>query len=70
MPTTGRCCDQQWCVNTANFYRQLRNVAIDVRATDPAQKIACLHYQIAQATSLQNVELIAGPAQTGMFAEN
>ncbi|KAH8904974.1 hypothetical protein BR93DRAFT_969804 [Coniochaeta sp. PMI_546] len=42
--------DQQWYVNTANFYRQLRNIIID-------------------ATSTQNVQLIAGPAQTGMFAE-
>lgn len=62
--------DQQYYINTANFYRQLRNIIIDVRDTAPAQKIACLHYQVAQATSLQNVELIAGPAQTGMFAEN
>lgn len=30
--------DQQWFINTANFYRQLRNIRIDVRATDPAQK--------------------------------
>src|SRR4051812_43478689 len=62
--------DQQYYINTANFYRQLRNIVIDVRATAPDQKIACLHYQVAQATSLQNVELIAGPDQTGMFAEN
>ncbi|KAK4102737.1 glycoside hydrolase family 55 protein [Parathielavia hyrcaniae] len=62
--------DQQYYVNTANFYRQLRNIRIDVRDTDPLEKIACLHYQIAQATSMQNVELIAGPAQTGIFAEN
>ncbi|KAK4101429.1 glycoside hydrolase family 55 protein, partial [Parathielavia hyrcaniae] len=48
----------------------LRNIRIDVRDTDPLEKIACLHYQIAQATSMQNVELVAGPAQTGIFAEN
>jgi hypothetical protein len=62
--------DQQYYVNTANFYRQIRNIVIDVRGTAPDKNIACLHYQIAQATSLQNVELIAGPTQTGMFAEN
>lgn len=62
--------DQQWYVNTANFYRQLRNIRIDVTDTDPTEKVACLHYQIAQATSTQNVELIAGAAQTGIFAEN
>ncbi|KAK3896383.1 pectate lyase superfamily protein-domain-containing protein, partial [Staphylotrichum tortipilum] len=48
----------------------IRNIFIDVRGTAPDKNIACLHYQVAQATSLQNVELIAGPTQTGMFAEN
>lgn len=62
--------DQEWFINTANFYRQLRNIRIDVTITNPAQKVACLHYQIAQATSTQNVELVAGAAQIGMFAEN
>lgn len=62
--------DRQWFINTANFYRQLRNIIIDVRATVAAQKVACLHYQVAQATSTQNVQLIAGPFQYGIFAEN
>ncbi|KAL0934896.1 LysM domain-containing protein [Colletotrichum truncatum] len=64
--------DQQWYVNTANFYRQIRNLRIDVTQTRSAQKVACLHYQIAQATSLQYVELIAkeGSQQRGIFAEN
>jgi hypothetical protein len=63
--------DQQWYVNTANFYRQLRNLAIDVRSAPTAETpVAALHYQVAQATSTQNVELIAGPGQIGMFAEN
>ncbi|KAF6837096.1 exo-beta-D-glucanase [Colletotrichum musicola] len=54
--------DQQWYVNTANFYRQIRNIIID--------ETACLHYQVAQATSMQNVELRAGAGQKGLFAEN
>lgn len=62
--------DQQWYVNTANFYRQIRNVIIDVRNAPASETTACLHYQIAQATSLQNVELRAGPGSKGMFAEN
>ncbi|OIW25494.1 pectin lyase-like protein [Coniochaeta ligniaria NRRL 30616] len=62
--------DQEWFINTANFYRQLRNLVIDVRGTDPSQKVACLHYQVAQATSTQNLQLLAGAAQTGIFAEN
>lgn len=66
--TDGR--DQQWFVNTANFYRQIRNVIIDVRNAPAIEITACLHYQVAQATSLQNVELRAGPGSKGMYAEN
>lgn len=64
--------DQQWYVNTANFYRQIRNIRIDITQTRPVQEVAGLHYQVAQATSLQNVELIAssGTSQRGIFAEN
>ncbi|OIW23390.1 pectin lyase-like protein [Coniochaeta ligniaria NRRL 30616] len=62
--------DEEYYINTANFYRQLRNVRIDVTAAPAGQQVTCLHYQVAQATSMQNVELIAGPAQIGMFAEN
>lgn len=64
--------DQEWFVNTANFYRQIRNLRIDVSLTRSDQQVACLHYQVAQATSIQNVELIAAPGsgQQGIFAEN
>lgn len=36
------------------------------------QEVACLHHQVAQATSIQNVKLIAakGTKQQGIFAEN
>ena len=62
----------EYYVNTANFYRQIRNIKIDITQTRPAQGVAGLHYQVAQATSLQNVELIAlaGSTQRGIFAEN
>lgn len=64
--------DQQWYVNTANFYRQIRTIKIDITQTRPTQEVAGLHYQVAQATSLQNVELIAqsGTSQRGIFAGN
>ncbi|KAF6782647.1 LysM domain-containing protein, partial [Colletotrichum sojae] len=64
--------DQQWYINTANFYRQIRNLKIDVTQTRSAQKVAALHYQIAQATSLEYVELIAMPGtqQRSIFAED
>lgn len=63
--------DQEYYVNTANFYRQIRNIVIDITNAQ-AQNISCLHYQVAQATSLQNVELVAtsGSNQIGMYAEN
>ncbi|KAL7624109.1 hypothetical protein AAE478_005666 [Parahypoxylon ruwenzoriense] len=64
--------DQEWYVNTASFYRQIRNFRIDVTATRSAQEVACIHYQVAQATSLQFVELIAKPGtkQKGIVSEN
>lgn len=60
--------DQEWYVNTASFYRQIRNFRIDVTRTRSAQEVACIHYQVAQATSLQFVELIAttGTKQRGI----
>ncbi|GFP60365.1 glucan 1,3-beta-glucosidase [Trichoderma asperellum] len=64
--------DPEYYVNTANFYRQIRNIIIDVRQVTAGATITCIHYQVAQATSTQNVELIAksGTEQMGMFAEN
>ena len=61
--------DMEWYINTASFYRQIRNFFIDV--TDvPTNKgpAAGIHYQVAQATSLENVEIIAkaGSEQHGM----
>ncbi|KAL2066965.1 hypothetical protein VTL71DRAFT_1389 [Oculimacula yallundae] len=64
--------DQSYYVNTANFYRQLRNIKIDITKTRAAQGVAGLHWQVAQATSMQNVEIIAtsGTKMRGIFAEN
>ncbi|KAI8307653.1 Glucan 1,3-beta-glucosidase [Colletotrichum sp. SAR11_59] len=62
--------DNEWYVNTASFYRQIRNFKIDVTSTDPSAYVCALHYQVAQATSLQFVELIAktGTTQQGLYA--
>lgn len=65
--------DQQYYVSTANFYRQIRNVIIDIARTRDSQKVAGIHYQVAQATSTQNVDLIAAKGATGqrgIYAEN
>ncbi|KAK3505264.1 pectate lyase superfamily protein-domain-containing protein [Neurospora crassa] len=64
--------DPQYYVNTANFYRQIRNIVIDIQKVTSGTLVTCLHYQVAQATSLQNVELRAAPgsSQIGLYAEN
>ncbi|KAI3316936.1 glycoside hydrolase family 55 protein [Xylariaceae sp. AK1471] len=64
--------DPEWYINTSNFYRQLRNLVIDIRQVTTGAIVTCIHYQVAQATSTQNVELIAasGSEQIDMFAEN
>ncbi|KAJ3491208.1 hypothetical protein NLG97_g5635 [Lecanicillium saksenae] len=51
--------DDESYINTANFYRQIRNLRIDITATRPSQNVIYIHYQVTQATSIQNVELIA-----------
>jgi hypothetical protein len=49
----------EWYINTARFFSQIRNVRVDITATDPNAYVCAIHYQVAQATSIQNVELIA-----------
>lgn len=62
----------RYYINTSNFYRQIRNVVIDIRKVSAGALVTCIHYQVGQATSTQNVQLIAqaGTEQIGMFAEN
>ncbi|CAK7205467.1 hypothetical protein SEUCBS139899_008242 [Sporothrix eucalyptigena] len=62
----------EWYINTGRFYSQIRNINIDIRKANAKANICALHYQVAQATSLHNVHLIANSStnQRGMFAEN
>lgn len=62
----------EWYVNTARFYGQIRNFKIDITATRASAYVAGVHYQVAQATTIENVEFIADSSTTqqGMFAEN
>ncbi|KAK4031703.1 putative LysM domain-containing protein [Parachaetomium inaequale] len=62
----------EWYINTARFYGQIRNLRIDITRTDPGAYVAALHYQVAQATTIENVEIIAdsGTTQQGIYAEN
>jgi hypothetical protein len=62
-----------WWVNQNNFFRQVRNFVIDLTAM-PATAGAGIHWQVAQATSLQNIvfnmHTEAGNKQIGIFMDN
>ncbi|QIW96190.1 hypothetical protein AMS68_001708 [Peltaster fructicola] len=60
--------------NQNNFFRQVRNFVIDISA-QPETLGAGIHWQVAQATSLQNLVFNMRPAsaqnkQTGIFMDN
>ncbi|KAK1758023.1 pectin lyase fold/virulence factor [Echria macrotheca] len=63
--------DGEWYLNTANFFRQVRNFVIDTRATTTPE-VKGIHWQVAQATSLQNIHFVMrqGSDQIGLFIEN
>ena len=61
-----------WFTNQNNFYRQIRNFVIDISA---AKATAGIHWQVSQATSLQNIRFEmakgdAGKDQKGIFQDN
>ncbi|KAF1986774.1 glycoside hydrolase family 55 protein [Aulographum hederae CBS 113979] len=62
-----------WFTNQNNFFRQVRNFVIDLTAM-PATSGAGIHWQVAQATSLQNIrfEMVKGAEskQLGIFMDN
>lgn len=63
-----------WYTNQNNFFRQVRNFVIDLTAMPPTAG-AGIHWQVAQATSLQNIrfEMVKGGAdnkQQGIFMDN
>jgi glucan 1,3-beta-glucosidase len=63
-----------WYTNQNNFFRQVRNFVIDLTAMPPSVG-AGIHWQVAQATSLQNIrfEMIQGGdnnKQQGIFMDN
>jgi glucan 1,3-beta-glucosidase len=64
----------QWYTNQNNFYRQMRNLVIDLTKM-PESEGACIHWQVAQATSLQNIVFNMAPKsptnkQQGIFMDN
>jgi len=66
-----------WYINQNNFFRQIRNFIIDMTEmpTNSSAASAAIHWQVAQATSLQNIIVNMAPAgrdnyQKGLFIEN
>ena len=60
-----------WSDSTNTFYRQIRNFVFDL--TQAPNGTTAIHWQVAQATSLQNIVIHMKPSaygQTGIFMEN
>ncbi|KAI0408599.1 glycoside hydrolase family 55 protein [Xylaria palmicola] len=75
--TTGQDPAPNWYINQNNFFRQVRNFIIDMTEmpTGIGKASAGIHWQVAQATSLQNIVFNMSPAssdnyQKGLFIEN
>ena len=57
-----------WYTNQNNFFRAVRNFVIDLTATPQGTGV---HWQVAQATSLQNIVFEMGTTQSqGIFMDN
>ncbi|PHH65715.1 hypothetical protein CDD82_1637 [Ophiocordyceps australis] len=65
-----------WYLNTNNFFRQVRNLRIDLTALPLNTDAVGIHWQVAQATSLENMEFVMrdDPSpdnkQRGLLMEN
>ncbi|KAK4545222.1 hypothetical protein LTR36_003401 [Oleoguttula mirabilis] len=63
-----------WYINQNNFFRQVRNFIIDVSKVDGGDSGAGIHWQVAQATSLQNIRFEMSTStdtkQQGIFMDN
>lgn len=64
---------QSLLTGQSNFYRQVRNLVIDIQDVT-AVNASCFHWQVAQATSIENVACYmsskADTTQRGIFCEN
>ncbi|OOF91492.1 glycoside hydrolase family 55 protein [Aspergillus carbonarius ITEM 5010] len=65
---------EEWYVNTNNFLRSIRNFKMDVTRTDPNAYVCAIHWQVAQATSLENIIFYmmqdGKTTQQGIYMEN
>ncbi|KAG2000883.1 hypothetical protein GB937_010729 [Aspergillus fischeri] len=57
--------NEQWYLNQNNFLRSIRNFKVDIRLTDPNAYVCAIHWQVAQGTSLENIEfyMLTGTTQ-------
>ncbi|KZT11301.1 glycoside hydrolase family 55 protein [Laetiporus sulphureus 93-53] len=64
----------QWYNDTNNFYRDVRNFVIDLTDTDATDDTTGIHWQVAQGTSLYNIEFqmstASDTAHQGIYMEN
>ncbi|KAF7311541.1 hypothetical protein MKEN_01056500 [Mycena kentingensis (nom. inval.)] len=64
----------QFYINQNNFFRSVRNFIIDVRRMPPASTGTGIHWQVAQATSLSNIQFFMSDApdtaHQGIWMEN
>ncbi|KAL5041367.1 hypothetical protein BDW71DRAFT_217894 [Aspergillus fruticulosus] len=64
----------QWYLNTNNFLRSIRNFKMDVTRTDRYAYVCAIHWQVAQGTSLENIEFYMeqdpDTTQQGIYMEN
>jgi len=45
-------------LNTNNFLRSVRNFVIDIRQTPQDAQVCGIHWQVAQGTSLENIQFL------------
>ncbi|ODQ49670.1 pectin lyase-like protein [Saitoella complicata NRRL Y-17804] len=57
-----------WWTNQNNFYRQVRNFILDTSSVSAGA--TCIHWQVAQATSLTNLVFNMKSSDQGIFMDN
>ncbi|KZN94210.1 Glucan 1,3-beta-glucosidase [Penicillium chrysogenum] len=65
---------EEWYLNTNNFLRSVRNFKMDITHTDPNAYVCAIHWQVAQGTTLENIDFYMsqadGNTQQGIYMEN
>ncbi|KXT10523.1 hypothetical protein AC579_2363 [Pseudocercospora musae] len=66
---------QQWYTNQNNFWRNVRNLIIDTTNVPSGTSVHGVHWQVSQATTMQNVVFVMpiggdNPQHLGIFMDN